>query len=241
MPKATAVADNALALELKIDLSKQGSARFLRCLGKRTGGGATDKRELGDSLRDLGSLSPTQTAMGARATSERAAQSVQTRTGPSSPVAGFTRNGSPETTQLGRLGAAAFSDRVRPVAPLHGSAYRVNGLPFAAPRPAHGARTRNHATSLRRAKQPGDRRRGGLEFIDGEKASSRRFPQTRSDQPQSAHGVDAINRPTADYADFADCWTKRNRESDFWIFLLHPSNFCLPICSRSSTDRTDVS
>jgi DNA-binding CsgD family transcriptional regulator len=44
-------ADNALALELKIDLSQSGRARLLRRLGKRMGASATDKRELGDSVR----------------------------------------------------------------------------------------------------------------------------------------------------------------------------------------------
>src|SRR6266566_4516550 len=198
MPEATAVADNAVALELKIDLSKQGRARFLRRLGKGMGTSATDKREVGDPIGDTGSMSFAQTTMGARPTPERAAQSLQTGTRASSPVAGFTRHSSPQTTQLGRFGAAAFSRRVRSVAPSHCSADRVNGLPFAASRPAHGARTRNHATSLRRAEQPGDRRRGGLELVDGEKASSRGLPQTRSHEPQSAHGVDAMNGPTAD-------------------------------------------
>src|SRR5437667_3857199 len=241
MPKATAVADNALALELKIDLSKPGCARLLRRLGKRMGTGATDKRELRDPIRDTGSMSFAQTTMGARPTPERAAQSLQTGTRASSPVAGFTRHSSPQTTQLGRFGAAAFSRRVRSVAPSNGSANRGSGLPFAASRPAHRTRTGNYATGLRCAEQPRDRRYCRLKFSDGEKAPSRRFPQTRSHQPQSTHGPDALNGPTADYADFADCWTKRNRESDFWIFLLHPSNFCLPICSRSSTDRTEVS
>src|SRR6266403_3240186 len=176
MPKATAVADNALALELKIDLSKPGRARFLRCLGKRTGGGATDKRELGDSVRDLGSLSPTQTAMGARATSERAAQSLQTRTRASSPVAGTRRHGPFETTRLSRSGAAAFSDRVRGLAPSHRSACRGNSLPFAASDPADQTRTGNYAISLRRAEQPGDRRYCRLKFANGEKAFARRLP-----------------------------------------------------------------
>src|SRR5438128_12376415 len=99
MPEATAVTDNAVALELKIDLSKPGRARFLRRLGKRTGGGATNKREFGDSVRDLGSLPPAQTTMGACATSQRNAQSLQTRTGASSPVAGTTRHGPSETAQ----------------------------------------------------------------------------------------------------------------------------------------------
>src|SRR5205814_1849014 len=142
MPEATAVADHALALELKIDLSKQGRARFLRRLGKGMGTSATDKREFGDPIRDTGSMSFAQTTMGARATPERAAQSLQTRTGAPSPVARSTRHRSPETTQLGRPGAAAFSDRMRSLAPSRGSGYRGSGLPFAASRPAHGARTR---------------------------------------------------------------------------------------------------
>jgi len=123
MPEATAVADNALALELKIDLSKQGRARFLRRLGKGMGTSATDKREVGDPIRDTGSMSFAKTTMGARATPERAAQTLQTRTRAPSPVAGSTRHSSPETTQLDRLGAAAFSDRVRSLAPSRGSAY----------------------------------------------------------------------------------------------------------------------
>src|SRR6266404_3794967 len=119
MPEATAIADNAVALELEVDLSKSGRARFLRCLGKRMGTSATDKRQFGDSVRDTGSLSPAQTTMGARATSERAAQSLQTRTRAPSPIAGTARHGPFETTQLGRLGATAFSDRVRSLAPSH--------------------------------------------------------------------------------------------------------------------------
>jgi len=87
MPEAAAIADNALALELKIDLSKQGRARLLRRLGKRMGPSATDKREFGDSVRDPGPLPFAQRTMGARATSERAARSLQTRTRASSPVA----------------------------------------------------------------------------------------------------------------------------------------------------------
>src|SRR6266404_400274 len=117
MPEATAIADNALALELEIDLSKQGRARFLRCLGKRMGTSATDKRQFGDSVRDPGSLSPAQTTLGAGATAECAAQSLQTRTCAPSPVAGTTRHGPFETTQLSRLGATTFSDRVRSLAP----------------------------------------------------------------------------------------------------------------------------
>ena len=198
MPKATAIADNAVALELEIDLSKPGCARLLRRLGKRMGTGATDKRELRDPIRDTGSMSFAQTTMGARATPERAAQSLQTGTRASSPVAGFTRHSSPQTTQLGRFGAAAFSRRVRSVAPSHCSADRGSGLPFAASRPAHGARTGNHATSLRRAEQPGDRRYCRLKFSDGEKTFTRRLSKTRSHEPQSAHGVDAMNGPTAD-------------------------------------------
>src|SRR5947207_15384805 len=123
MPEATAVTDNAVALELKIDLSKPGRARLLHRLGKRMGTSATDKRELGDPIRDTGSMSFAQTTMGARATPERAAQSLQTRTRTPSQVAGSTRHSSPETTQLDRPGATAFSDRVRSLAPLHGSAY----------------------------------------------------------------------------------------------------------------------
>src|SRR5258708_1124933 len=95
MPEATAFADNALALELKIDLSKQGRARLLRRLGKRMGASATDKRgDFGDSIRDTGSMPTTQTTVGARAPSKRAAQSLQTRARASSPVGGIKRDGS---------------------------------------------------------------------------------------------------------------------------------------------------
>src|SRR5207302_10819037 len=90
MPEATAIADNALALEPKIDLSKPGRARFLRCLGKRMGASATDKRDFWNSIRDTGSLPPAQTTMSARATSQRSAQSLQTPTRASSPVVGTT-------------------------------------------------------------------------------------------------------------------------------------------------------
>src|SRR5437879_676867 len=149
MPEATAIADHAPALELEIDLSKPGRARLLRRLGKRSRGGATNKRELGNSVRDIGSLPSTETTMGARTTSERVAQSLQARTRASSPIAGSASHRSPKTTQLGRLGATAFSDRVRTVASSHCSAYRGHGLPFAPSHPAHRTRTRNHATGLR--------------------------------------------------------------------------------------------
>src|SRR2546430_10670110 len=105
MSEATAVADDALALEFEIDLSKPGCARLLRRLGKRTRGGTTDKRELGNSVRDIGSLPSTETTMGARTTSERLAQSLQARTRASSPIAGSASHRSPTTTQLGRLAA----------------------------------------------------------------------------------------------------------------------------------------
>src|SRR5436309_14491315 len=102
MPEATAIADNALAMELEIDLSKPGGARFLRCLGKRMGAIATDKRMFWDSIRDTGSLPPAQTTMGARATSQRTVQSLQLRKHASYPVVGTTRHGPFETTPLCR-------------------------------------------------------------------------------------------------------------------------------------------
>src|SRR5229473_1179115 len=151
MPEATAFADHALALESKIDLSKPGRARLLRRLGKRTGRGATDKREFGNSVRDLGSLPPAQARMGARAGPQRAAQSLRERARASSPVAGTTRHRPFETAQLRRLGAAAFSDRMRSLAPSPWSAYQDNSVPFATSRPAYRARTANHAAGLRRA------------------------------------------------------------------------------------------
>src|SRR5437773_7181727 len=100
MPEATAVTDNAVALELKIDLSKPGRARLLRRLGKRMGTSATDKRELGDPIRDTGSMSIAQKTIGARATPESAAQSRQTGTHASSPVAGFSSHSSPQPPQI---------------------------------------------------------------------------------------------------------------------------------------------
>jgi len=154
---------------------------------------ATDKREFGDSVRDLGSLPFAQRTMGESATSQRAAQSFQTRTRASSPGARSTRHSSPQTTQLGRLGATAFSRRVRSLAPSRCSACQGNSLAFAATRPAHRARTRNYTTGLRRAKQSGDRRCGGFEFGDGEKAFAWGFSKTRSHEPQPAHGADALN------------------------------------------------
>src|SRR6266852_3887795 len=140
MPEATAFADHALALESKIDLSKPGRARLLRRLGKRTGRGATDKREFRNSVRDLGSLPPAQARMGARAGPQRAAQSLQERTRQPSAVTGTARHGPFETAQLRRLGAAAFSDRMRSLAPSPWSAYQDNSVPFATSRPAYRAR-----------------------------------------------------------------------------------------------------
>src|SRR5437667_12042220 len=101
MPEATTIADNALALEPKIDLSKPGCARFLRCLGKRMGASATDKRKFRDSIRDTGSLPPAQTTKGARSTSQRRAQSLQARTRESSPVFRTTSTGPFEPAQPG--------------------------------------------------------------------------------------------------------------------------------------------
>src|SRR5437588_11516310 len=148
MPEATAIADNALALEPKIDLSKPGRARFLRCLGKRMGASATDKRKFGDSIRDTGSLSPAQTTMGARTTSQRSAQSLQARTRASSPVVGTTRHRSFETAQLSRPGAATFSDRVRGLAPSPCSACRGNRLPVAGSCPPDQTPAGNYTIGL---------------------------------------------------------------------------------------------
>src|SRR5260370_1034324 len=132
MPEATAIADNALALEFEIDLSKPGRSRLLRRLGKRTGGGATDKREFGNSVRDS-------------------------------------------------------------------------------------------ATGLRGAEQSGNRGRGGFGLGDGEKAFARRFPQTRSHQPQPTHGADAMNHlaiavAAAVSAAFAGSILKLGSQTDRWPF-----------------------
>src|SRR5438874_9811521 len=100
-------------MELKTDLSKPSRARLLRSMGKRTRGGATDERDLTDSVRDFGSMPSAQTAMGARATPNAfgAANRLQRRTGASSAITAFASNAPFETAQLMRRGAAAFSYR----------------------------------------------------------------------------------------------------------------------------------
>jgi hypothetical protein len=134
-----------------------------------------------------------QTTMGARATPYRAANGLQRRTGAPSMVAAFASDRPVETARFSRRGAAAFSYRVRGFAP---SRYSIHGVgserPFAASCPTHQARTGSSATCLRRAEQPGDRRKRPVECANGEKASSRGLPQTRSPQPQPAYDADAL-------------------------------------------------
>src|SRR5467141_2823497 len=77
-----AIADDYFALGSKVDLSKQGSPRLLRRLGKGARGSANDKGPVADSVRDLGSMPCAQT-MGAYATRERAASGLWRRTGAS--------------------------------------------------------------------------------------------------------------------------------------------------------------
>src|SRR6266446_10145629 len=138
-------------MELKTDLPKPGRARLLRTVGERTRGGATDERDLTDSVRDFGSMPSAQTAMGARATPYCPSNRLQRRTGASSAIAAFPSDYPFETAELIRRGAAAFSYRVRGFALFHWHADRVDERPFAASRPAHQARTGSCATCLRRA------------------------------------------------------------------------------------------
>src|SRR5438132_485939 len=95
-----------------------------------------------------GDLSSAETKMGARATSQRSAQSLQARTRASSPVVGTTRHRSFETAQLSRPGAATFSDRVRGLAPSPCSACRGNGLPVAGSCPPDQTPTGNYTIGL---------------------------------------------------------------------------------------------
>src|SRR5207249_3444854 len=139
-------------MELKTDLPKPGRARLLCTVGKRTRGGATDERDLTDSVRDFGSMPSAQTAMGARGTPYCASNRLQRRTGASSAIAVFTSDYPFETAQLMRRGAAAFSYRVRGFAPSRCSIQGVGSeRPFADSCPTHEARTGNRATCLRRA------------------------------------------------------------------------------------------
>src|SRR6266404_4183686 len=117
-------------MEFEADLSKQGRARLLCTVGKRTRRGATDERDLTDSVPDFGSMPSAQTAMGARATSYCASNRLQRRTGASSAIAAFASDYPFETAELMRCGAAAFSYRVRGFAPSRCSIYRVDERPF---------------------------------------------------------------------------------------------------------------
>src|SRR5207244_6772958 len=110
-------------MELKTDLPKPGRARLLRTVGKRTREGATDERELTDSVRDFGSMPSAQTAMGARATPYCASNRLQRRTGASSAIGAFTSDYPFETAEFMRRRAAAFSYRVRGFAQSRCSIY----------------------------------------------------------------------------------------------------------------------
>src|SRR6266404_1075066 len=124
-------------MEFEADLSKQGRARLLCTVGKRTRRGATDERDLTDSVPDFGSMPSAQTAMGARATSYCASNRLQRRTGASSAIAAFASNAPFEATQFSRRGAAAFSYRVRRFALCRCCPYRTGELPFAAFSPTY--------------------------------------------------------------------------------------------------------
>src|SRR5437016_3208555 len=137
-------------MELKTDLSKPGRARLLCTVGKRTRGGATDERDLADSVRDFGSMPSAQTTMGARATSYCASNRLQRRTGASSAIVTFTSDYPFETAELMRRGAAAFSYRVRGFATSHSIHGAGNERPFAASCSTHQARTGSCAACLRR-------------------------------------------------------------------------------------------
>src|SRR5437667_5662533 len=138
-------------MELKTNLSKPSRARLLRTVGKRTRGGATDERDLTDSVRDFGSVPSAQTAMGARATPYCASNRLQRRTGASSAIAAFTSDYPFETAELMRRGAAAFSYRVPRFAASRCSIYRAGSEhPFPASCSTHQTRTRSCAACLRR-------------------------------------------------------------------------------------------
>src|SRR6266540_2090199 len=144
-------------MELKTDLPKPGRARLLCTVGKRTRGGATDERDLTDSIRDFGSMPSAQTAMGARATPYCASNRLQRRTGASSAIAAFASDYPFETAKLMRRGAAVRSEERR-FTPSRCSIYGAGSeRPFAASSSTHQARTGSCATGLRRAEQPGDR------------------------------------------------------------------------------------
>src|SRR5882724_11796349 len=144
-------------MELKTDLPKPGRARLLCTVGKRTRGGATDERDLTDSVRDFGSMPSAQTAMGARATPYCASNRLQRRTGASSAIAAFTSDYPFETAELMRRGAATFSCPVRRFAPSNCFGRRAAEFPFAAFSPTYETRTGSCRACLRRAQQPGDR------------------------------------------------------------------------------------
>src|SRR6266704_1445385 len=138
-------------VEPKIDLPKPGRARLLRTVGKRTRGGATDERDLTDSVRDFGSMPSAQTTMDTRATPCCATNRLQRRMGASSAIAAFTSDYPFETAELMRRGAATFSYRVRGFAPSRCSIYGVGSeRPFASSCPTHQARTGSCAACLRR-------------------------------------------------------------------------------------------
>src|SRR5207247_5456606 len=135
----------------KTDLPKPGRARLLCTVGKRTRGGATDERDLTDSVRDFGSMPSAQTAMGARATPYCASNRLQRRTGASSAIVAFTSDYPFETAELMRRGAAAFSYRMRRFEPSGCSIYGAGSEhPFAASCSTHQTRTRSCAACLRR-------------------------------------------------------------------------------------------
>src|SRR6266481_5117014 len=136
-------------MELKTDRPKPGRARLLRTVGKGTRGGATDERNLTDSVRDFGSMPSAQTAMGARATPYCVSNRLQRRTGASSAIAAFTSDYPFETAELMRRGAAAFSYRVRRFAPSHCSIRGAGSeRSFAASRSTQQARTGSCAACL---------------------------------------------------------------------------------------------
>src|SRR5438309_50689 len=136
-------------MELKLGLSKPGRARFLRVVGKWTGGSAIDKSQFADSARDLGSMPLAQATIGRRATPQCAANKRPRRTGASSALAAFASDAPSETAQLSWRGAAAFSYRVRRLAPSGCSAFRAGELQFAPFRPAYAPRTGSCPTCLR--------------------------------------------------------------------------------------------
>src|SRR5205809_1707190 len=131
-----------LRWNLKSIYQNRAARDFCALWGKRTRGGATDERDLTDSVRDFGSMPSAQTTMATRATPCCATNRLQRRTGASSAIAASTSDHPFETAELMRRGAATFSYRVRGFAASRCSIQGTGSeRPFAASCSTHQART----------------------------------------------------------------------------------------------------